>query len=148
MTAIDYWPDEDTNPIVTGVTIGFIKASNTVTAGKPQKLGTGGVGYVNGADAGAATGDANLGIALKDASSGQYYPVCVYGVCKCECDGGTNIATGDFVYNEITTNDLIECNTTSTNYHLFGSNYYVLGMMLQPSEEDGDECLVLIGKCI
>jgi len=87
----DYWPDEDSNPIVPGLDIGFFYCSGTVTEGYPVKLGTGAAGYIKCQNT-AASGDA-IGIALKSGSSGDYVPVAISGVLKLTADGsGTNIA--------------------------------------------------------
>lgn len=147
MTAADYWPSEE-GQVGPGIVIGFFTASGTVTEARAQKYGTATSGTVKCQDGGAARGDANCGVALKSASTGELVPVIVYGVVKMEADGTTDIDAGDFVQNEVTTNDIIECDTTYSNYKLFGSIYYVLGQAMQAATEDGDEILVLVGKCI
>ncbi len=131
-----------------GIVIGFFTAAGTVTEARAQKYAANTAGNIKCQDAGTARGDANCGVALKDASTGGLVPVLVYGVCKMEADGTTDIDAGDFVQNEATSNDMIECDTTSTNYKLFGSIYYVFGQAMQKATEDGDEILVLVGKCI
>ena len=140
----DYWPDEDTNPIVDFGSIGFFYAAGTVTAGYPVKLATGTAGYIKCQNTSAA-GD-SIGIALKSASSGEWVPVAIFGLVKLVADGSTtNIATGDIVYSN-GSGKVVKADSTYTNYKLFGGNYYALGIALHPSTASDDEILVLLGK--
>ena len=144
--ATDYWPDEDSNPIVAGLDIGFFQASGTVTEGRPVKLGTGVAGAIK-CQNGSALGD-SIGVALKSGSTGDYIPVAITGVLKLTADGSsTNITTGDMVMSNAS-GKVIGGTFTTASMKTFGGNSYVLGMALQPSTADGDEILVLLGKTL
>lgn len=147
--ATDYWPDEDSNPIVAGLDIGFFQASGTVTEGYPVKFGTGAAGAIKCQNT-SANGD-SFGVALKSGTTGDYIPVAITGVLKLTANGsGTSISTGDTVVSD-GSGKVVKAtwsSATMDKLKTFGGNSYVLGIALQPSTADGDEILVLLGKTL
>jgi len=145
--ATDYWPSEK-GLIVPGFEIGFCYCNGTIAEGQCVKMGTPASGRfaVNTA---AASGD-GIGVALKAGESTAYIPVCFYGVCKMDAYSSTAITAGDFVINSAEAGVLTLPDDKSGigNLKLYGGNSYVLGMALQTSAADGDNILVLVGKCI
>lgn len=141
----DLWPDEK-GLIVPGLDIGFFYVNAAVTEGACVKLVTGTSGLIKCDDA-TTTGDA-FGIALKAGSAAAYVPVAVSGVVRVTRDNGTTaITTGDFCMNSTTNVSALGTAATTTLKVMTGSSY-VLGLALQPAAADGDQFLLLLGKCI
>jgi hypothetical protein len=145
--ATDYWPSEK-GLIVPGFEIGFCYCDGTIAEGQCVKMGTPGAGKFAVTTA-AASGD-GIGVALKVGGAAKYIPVCFYGVCKMDAYSSTAITAGDFVINSAESGVLTFPDDKSGigNLKLLGGNSYVLGMALQTSAADGDNILVLVGKCL
>ena len=141
----DLWPSEE-RQIVPGFEIGFCYCNDAVTEGACVKLATGTSGLVKVEDA-TSQGDAT-GIALKTGAQYTTVPVAFYGVLKVKLDNGTTmVTTGDFCMNSTTNVSPLGTASATTLKVMTGSSY-VLGLALQPAAADGDEFLLLLGKCI
>lgn len=144
----DRWPDEE-GYIVEGIVIGFCEAGNTLTANRGCARGTAATGKIV-VTTPAGVGD-SVGVALKAASAGEKVPVAFSGVIKM-------VSTGTFNAGEFITGGAAgraKCgqaaaNTSSLNlFKAAGSTgSYILGMALQTAAAEGDECLILLGKCV
>ena len=146
----DLYPDEE-GYIADGSVIGFCKATAAIPLHSAIKLNASAVSGLISVTAGAADGD-SLGIALKEASAGDFIPVCWYGVVKMV--GGAALNEGDMVRNDASATYVIPIDTlTHDEFELWRgvsggatSTAWRLGMCLQEAASSGDEFLLLVGR--
>ena len=151
----DLYPDEE-GYIEDGLQIGFAKAYESIALHAAIDLGTTGVsGYVS---VGQAAFKAGVGIALRAADTNDIIPVLFYGIVKQYGEAG--ITPGELVVSGTTgtyvapmpalaaatvadlSNNLCEWVGIGAGAT---TQYYRLGMALQPATTAGDEALILIG---
>jgi len=146
--ATDYWPDQD-GRISDGFTIGYCYADSTdITAGGYVKVGSPASGRVA-VTVAAAVGDA-IGVILKaPVVEGEHIPVLFYGVMKLtQSSVGDTTTVGEFVMNSANSGFVHMAVPLWSGLVLGGGASYILGMALQTTTANGDEILVLVGKCI
>lgn len=146
--AVDKWSTEE-GIIVEGLVIAFCEAGATLTEGRGVAWGTAAANKIV-VTAPAGVGD-SFGIALKAASAGDMVPVALSGVMKMVSTGTFNV--GEFVCGDAAGRAKIGDAAANTgSLQLFkaagSTGSYILGLAAQTATTEGDEVLIILGKCV
>jgi len=148
--ATDWYPSEEGAIFEDAAFILPCRPDGEILEMSSVKMGTSVAGRIS-VVASAALGD-GVGIALRaSASAGvpERIPVLFYGGIKTtRSNGDTNITSGNFVMNSITTTVTDVGTMAIASLEGFGGASHILGMALQTTTADADEILVLVGKCV
>ena len=151
----DYWPDQE-GRISDGYTCGFFRAGDiTMVANNWVKTTASAAGYI-GCVVTTTKGDCNLGMVLKTpVAVGDRVPVVTYGIVKSQCYSAgaiTGVTAGSFCCNSGAshyTQEILQFTAGATAVAaVAGGLSFCLGLILQTLAADGDEGLILIGKCV
>lgn len=148
----DLYPDEE-GYICDGNVIAFCKCAATTALHAGVKFGATAVSGAISVLQGAADGDCN-GIALKAGATGDYIPVCFYGIVK--MIAGDTINEGDALKNDANATYILPIDTfTHDQFSLWRGvvgattgTIWRLGMALQAGAASGDEFLMLVGRVL
>jgi len=146
----DLYPDEE-GYICDGNVIAFCKLAGTTALHEGVKFGTTDASGVISVLAGTAFGDCNA-VALKAGVTGEFVPVCFYGVVKMLA--GDTLTAGDILKSGTTAQYVLPIDTfTHDQFSLWRGlcgettgTIFRLGMALQEGAVYGDDLLVLIGR--
>ena len=147
----DYWPQEEGAVFDANSYILPCRPDGSVTELSSVKVGTTVAGRISVA-ASTAVGD-GIGIALKAATGAgapERIPVLFYGVTKTTLTqpAGGGPAMGEFCMNSITTSMIVDPAALWASLVASGAgSSYIMGMALHGCA-DGDEALMLVGKCV
>jgi len=146
--ATDWYPSEEGAIFEDAAFILPCYPDAAITEMSSVKPGTSAAGRVSVA-ASTAMGD-GIGVALRaatDTAVPERIPVLFYGGIKTtRSNGSTNITSGNFVMNSITTTVTDVGTMAIASLDGFGGASHILGMALQTTTADSDEILVLVGK--
>jgi len=136
----DKWPDEE-GFISEGEIVSLFKATAAVSKGTLVQL-TGDLEVQP-----AVANSDPIGVALKDAASGEYVPICVHGVCKVKA--GAAVTRGKAVKSDASAR-AIELSDQAVNEGGTGTYtiYYArkVGIALQAASAEDDWILVFVCK--
>ena len=148
----DLYPDEE-GYICDGNVVAFCKCAAAVPLHSAVQFGTTAVSGAITVLAGAADGDSN-GISLKAGASGDFIPVCFYGVVK--MIAGDTFTAGDLLKSDASATYVLPIDTfIHDEFSLWRGvcgettgTIFRLGMALQQGAASGDEVLMIVGRII